>query len=249
MEQSHMFFNAIGYAALIILSGLALLICLTLFIIRISQDHPQKWNWLAGAVVSVLCLIFSVYLFTSKVVSTVKNLSNQVEHKLEEKIEEMKIQDSSYHYSSLQTNETVKLLKDFEHINNLQSPDEFYVYYGYLNYYRMPLSYPYSIHCSDALETGELFNEKNVNEFNSNDNGEISCNISGIKSFAFDNNILISEMYVGKSKPEFIIYQFSTEKQSIQKNLKDALKVARKQFNYRGYDTLITIREYYSLFN
>lgn len=248
MEQSHMFFNALGYVALIVLSGLALLFCLILFIIRISQDHKQKWNWLAGSVLSVLCLLFSVYLFTRKVVTTVKNFGNVVESKMEETIEEIKKQDSSYHYTFLQTNQTVKLLKDFEHMNSSYSKDEFYVYYGYMDYYRMPLTFPFSIHCNDVLETGSLFNEKNVTEFNINDNGEISCGLEGIESFAFDNSVLITQIKtVGKM--EYVVYEFSSEKKVTQNNLKEALKTARKQFNYRGYDTLISIKDYYSLFN
>lgn len=250
MENSHLFLNAMTYVAFIILSGLSLLICLILFIIRVSQDHKQKWNWLIAAVISVLTLLFSVYLLTRKVVSTVKNIGESVEQKFEESIEELKKQDSSYNYTLLQTNTTIKQLKEFEQFNNdSNAPNEFYVYFGYLDYYRMPITYPFSIHCNDILETGALYNEKNVVDFNVNDNGEINSGLENITAFAFDNAVLISKHQNPKNKSVFYVYEFSSNKKTECTSLKEAFKIARKQYNYRGYDTLITIRDYYQLFN
>lgn len=244
-----MFFNALAYIAFIILSGLLLLTCIVMFIIRISQNQKQKWNWLAGSVVSVLLLLLSVYLFTRKVVNTVKHIGNTVEQKIEESVEELKKQDSSYKYNMLETNETVLKLKEFERLNNSNGPDEFYVYYGFMDYYRMPLSYPFSIHCTDILETGLLYNEKNVREFNINDNGEINCGFENISAFTFDNNVMVAKKSSSTHKEEFWIYEFSTDKKIECSSLKEAIKIARKQYNYRGYDTLISIQDYHSLFN
>lgn len=245
-----MFLNAMGYVAFIILSGLSLIICLILFIVRLSQDHKQKWNWLIAAIVSVISLLFAVYLFTRKVVSTVTNLKNNVEQKFEESIEELKKQDSSYNYSLIQNNNTIKKLKEFELMNNHnKTPDEFYVYLGYMDYYRMPITYPFSIHCNDILETGSLYNEINVTEFNSNDNGEINSGLEGITEFAFDNSVMIAKNKLNENKSGYFVYDFTSDKKTECKSLKEALSIARKQFNYRGYDTLITIRAYHELFN
>lgn len=244
-----MFFNALGYFAFIILSGLALITCLILFIIRISQNHKQMWNWLAGAVVAVLLLLLSVYLFTRKVIHTVKQIGNSVEQTIVTSVEEIKKQDSSYKYKMLDQNEMVKKLKEFERLNGSNGPDEFYVYYGYLDYYRMPLAYPYSIHCTDILETGSLFNEEKVTEFNVNDNGEVNCDVENINAFAFDNNVLIAGKGTSSKNSEWLIYEFSTGKKTECTALMEAIKIARKEYHYRGYDTLITIQQYQCLFN
>lgn len=251
MESSHMFLNALAYVAFVAISGLSLLICMIFFIVRISQDHKQKWNWLIAAIVSVLLLIFSIFLFTRKVVTTVKNLGDKVEETIQESVDELQKMDSSYHYSKLVSNPTLLRLKEFQHINNVNNaPDEFYVYFGYMNYFRMPLTYPYSLHCNDVLETAELYNEVNVTEFNINDNGEIYQEINGISAIAFDNAALIAQIKDSASKKEsYFIYSFVESKQSSSiKTLKEAIKTARKDFNYRGYDTLITVYEYNQLF-
>ncbi len=250
MESSHIFLNAMTYVAFIILSGLSLLICLILFIIRLSQDHKQKWNWLIASVLSVFALLFSVYLFTRKVVITVKEIGKNVEQKLEESVQELQKHDTSYHYAKILSNDMIKKLKEFEHINaHHKAPDEFYVYFGYIDYYRMPLTFPYSLHCNDVLETAELFDERNVSAFNSNDNGEIQTGIAGVKKFAFDNSAFVGLTKLESGKESYIIYSFNDSKQKSFPTLKEALKAARNEFNYRGYDTLISINNYYSLFN
>jgi len=252
MDKSGMFLNALSYVAFIILSGIVLLTCLVLFIVRISQNHKHRWNWLAATIGSLLLLLFSIFVFTRKVVSTVKNIGETVESKLEESFEELKLLDSSYAYVKLDSCEMVKKLREFENINGINAaPKEFYVYYGFNDYYRMPLAYPFSLHSTDILETGSLFNEKNVTEFNVNDNGEIECDLENITSFAFDQNVLITEVKQPGKKTNtiYFIYEFSTDKKTKCKSLAEAKKVARKQFNYRGYDTLIKVIEYKKLFD
>lgn len=247
-----MFFNALGYIGLVIFSGIALLTCFVLFVVRVSQDHKHKWNWLAAVIVSLIVLLFSIYLFTLKVVNTVKHIGQTVENKIEESMDQISKLDSSYKYVMLDSCETVIKLKEFEHINGISSaPKEFYVYYGFNDYYRMPLTYPFSIHCTNVLETGTLFDEKNVVDFNVNDNGEIDCGLDNIEAFAFDNNVLISKIRntSGKTKVIYYVYEFSTKKKTECNLEKEAFKVARKQFNYRGYDTLITVFNYNHLFN
>ncbi|HRD40553.1 MAG TPA: hypothetical protein PLC65_18125, partial [Bacteroidia bacterium] len=59
------------------------------FIVRISQDHKQKWNWLIAAIISVFLLIFSIFLFTRKVVNTVKNIGEKVEETIQESVDEL----------------------------------------------------------------------------------------------------------------------------------------------------------------
>ena len=147
MQDSSIFFHALAYIAFIILSGVGFLICFIFFVIRLSQGHKHKWNWLIAGVIALLTLLFSIFLFVSKVVNTVKDLGQHVEQKFEESMDELQKLDSSYKYDDLNTNETLKKLKEFEAMNNeTNAPKEFYVYYGFADYHRMPLTYPYSLH-------------------------------------------------------------------------------------------------------
>lgn len=248
--SSDLFFNALGYVFFIILSGIAFLTCFIFMVIRLTQDHKNKWNWLIVTAIALLTLLVSIYIFSVKVVTTVKNIGASVEEQFDESIKEIQKKDSSYHYTKLESNKMVKQLLDFDNMKGVNNaPKEFYVYYGYMDYYRMPLAFPYSIHCSDVLETGALFNEQNVVDFNVNDNGEVSCDLENIKSIAFDSNVLITQQNEKKPKQVFYIYEFATGKKTESYSKAEAFKIARKQFNYRGYDTLITILEYNKLFN
>jgi hypothetical protein len=252
MQDSSIFFHALAYIAFIILSGVGFLICFIFFVIRLSQGHKHKWNWLIAGVIALLTLLFSIFLFVSKVVNTVKDLGQHVEQKFEESMEDLQKLDSSYKYDDLNTNETLKKLKEFEAMNNeTNAPKEFYVYYGFADYHRMPLTYPYSLHSVDVLETATLFDEKNVVEFNVNDNGEIETGRPGVTEFAFDNSAFIGKGKDEKGKDYYWIFSLNNPKLDFITNIqttKEAFKTARKEYGYRGYDTLISVLEYHKFF-
>ena len=90
MEDSSIFFHALAYIAFIALSGIAFLLCFVFFVVRISQGHQHRWNWLIGAIISLLVLLFSIFLFVSKVVHTVKDLGHHVEKKFEESMGDLR---------------------------------------------------------------------------------------------------------------------------------------------------------------
>ena len=249
MEDTNIFLHALGYIAFIVLSGASFLICFILFVVKISQGHAHRWNWLIAGIIVLLVFLFSIFLFVHKVVNTVKHIGNTVEKKFEESMEDLQKMDSSYKYSKLNTNEMVLKLKEFEAMNSsVHVPKEFYVYYGFADYYRMPITYPYSLHCTDVLETASLYNEKNVSELNINDNGEKEVGLNKITEIAFDNSALIV-----KTKSElnpFSVFSLQDEAMRISQCSSQALalKTARKEYGYRGYDTLIKILDYNNLF-
>lgn len=252
MESSNFFLNGLGYITLIIVSGIALLTCFVFFIVRLSQDHKHKWNWLIAVAVSVIVLCISIYLFVVKVVDTVKNIGTAVEQKMEESFEELNKLDSSYKYAMFDSNEMVRKLRDFEQFNNISNtPKEFYVYYGFKDYHRLPLTYPFSLHSSDILETATLYNEENVTEFNVNDNGEVETGRPGVSEFAFDNSAFIGKNKDEKGKDYYWVFSLNNPKLDFITNIqtsKEAFKIARKEYNYRGYDTLISLMDYNGLF-
>jgi len=96
MEDTNIFLHALGYIAFIVLSGASFLVCFILFVVRISQGHPNRWNWLIAGIIVFLVFLFSIFLFVHKVVNTVKNIGNTVEKKLEESMEDLQKMDSSY---------------------------------------------------------------------------------------------------------------------------------------------------------
>lgn len=251
-EESNIFLHALGYIAFIILSGVGFLVCFILFVVRVSQGHRSRWNWLIAGILSLLVFIFSIFLFVNKVVTTVKNIGNTVEQKLEESMDELQKLDSSYQYNKLNTNEMVKKLKEFESLNNETSaPKEFYVYYGFADYHRMPLTYPYSLHSVDVLETASLFDESKVTEFNVNDNGEVETGRPGLIEFAFDNSAFIGKNKDEKGKYYYWVFSLNNPETDFVTNIqtqKEAFKTARKEYGYRGYDTLINVLEYHKLF-
>jgi hypothetical protein len=249
MQDSSVFFHALAYIAFIVVSGIAFLVCFVFFVIRVSQGHKHRWNWLIAGIIALLTLLFSIFLFVSKVVNTVKDLGHHVEKKFEESMEDLQKLDSSYKYNDLNTNSTLKKLKEFETINNeTNAPKEFYVYYGFADYYRMPLTYPFSLHSTDVLETASLFNESKVTEFNINDNGEFETGLSQITDFAFDNSTIIAQ--TRSETIPFAVFSFRDMNMRMSQcsSKAQAFKIARKEYGYRGYDTLISVLEYNKLF-
>lgn len=248
MEETNIFFHALGYIAFILISGIAFLISFVFFVVRISQGHAHRWAWLGAGIITLLIMLFSIFLFVHKVVNTVKDLGHHVEKKFEESMDELQKLDTSYKYNDLNTNETLKKLKEFEAVNNETNvPKEFYVYYGFNDYYRMPLTYPFSLHSTDVLETATLYNEENVTEFNINDNGEIVTDVIDIEEFAFDNAAIIAKV-MRDNKEMYCLHSFTESKMAVFPNKKEAFKAAHKEFGYRGYDTLISVLEYNRLF-
>lgn len=248
-----MIFKSLLFVILIALSGILLLVSLIFLIIRLSENHPKKWNWLYTSLIAFAILVASIFFFVRKVVNTAKEFGETMSKQMEESFGAMDSLSSDFHYQLLDSskmNTTIKQLKVFEEKNESEkAPDDFYVYLGFRDYYRMPLTFPYSLHCIDVLETASLFNEKYVVDYNTSDNGEIDCHLNGITAFAFDNGILIAKQSTEDKTEKFIIYDFKTEKASDFGSQKEAFSIAKKKFNYSGADTLINVMDYHRLFN
>jgi hypothetical protein len=248
-----MFLKAFLLIALIVLSAIFLITSVIFFVVRISQNHPKKWHWLICIFVGLLVLICSVVFFVTKAVEKATEIGKNMESKFEKTMEQFEeLQDSTdFHYNALNTNITIKVLKSYEKADSTAVPEEFYVYFGFRDYYRMPLTYPYALHCVDALEKASLFNEKKVSNFNTSDNGEIDCNLNNITEFAFDDKMLIAkqtEGELGKGNNSYLIFDLKSTATTKCNSEKDAF-VKAKKMNYSGPDTLTTVLNYYRRFN
>ncbi len=127
---------------------------------------------------------------------------------------------------------------------------QFYSYLGFRDYFRMPLRYPYSLHCIDSLGNAQLFNEENVEQFDANSNGEISCELSNINTFTFNKNILIgTKTKKEREKQSLIYFGYDLNKKEIKE-----FKTEKELINYakaNGFNKEIeffTCKKYYELF-
>jgi hypothetical protein len=247
-----MVLKGILFVILIITSAIALLVSFIFFVIRLANDHPKKWQWLIGVGISLVVLIGSVIIFAQKVVNKASEFGQNMQAQLEKSMEEGAVNSKQdYHYELLDSsslNPTIAKLKDYERQNSVvYAPDEFYVYLGFMDYYRMPLTFPYSLHCNDVLESASLFNEDHVVDFNRSDNGETECGVDSIRSFAFDEKMLIAKQKIN-GEEKFTVYNFKNSGSKTYPTQKEAFKDAADA-GYNGPDTLVTILQYYRLFN
>lgn len=221
-------------------------------IISFANSKPSKYAWLIGFFVSLIGLILCIFLFVNKAVNKVQSLAENLETQMEETM-----QDFSDSLSKQMSNDIV--ISNNEHIKTLMSwnkdsltyvPNQFYSYLGFQNYYRFPLKYPYSIHCSPFKDNGEMYNEKQVERFDENDNGEINVNIANISKLALDQNYILMEQLSiinNKAQKTYCLFNFNNEEQTIFTSTKELFKCARSK-GYKGADTLMSIETYAKLF-
>jgi hypothetical protein len=126
----------------------------------------------------------------------------------------------------------------------------FYHYLGFRDYYRLPLVYPYSIHCMETPSKGDLYNEKNVLKFDENDNGEEDCRLYSIVEFAFNSKMLLARAETEEKKvkkEKFALYDFETGKK-MEFEKKDEMLSFAKKLGYGESIQFYTPERYLELF-
>lgn len=247
-------------AALLIISGILCLIltvvALIFGVIALANNKPSKFIWLTTFFAGLTGLIICVVLFVRKTVNAMENLTENAIGQFENYTDSAGNSIESNNLDKHQTNnssEQIKLLKSYLPENILNNePEQFYTYLGFQNYYRLPLRFPYSIHCTDTRDNGELYNEVNVSRFDENDNGEIFTGISNINKIAFDKNYLLIEQEVTSTRTDklithYLLFALETEKQEEAKSLQNLIQLAKEK-GYAGPDTLMTLEQYHNLF-
>ena len=221
--------------------------------ISFANNKSTKFIWLTVFFCSLIGVIVCVSLFVKKAVNTVtdftKNSIGQFENYSDSLSNYESIDKHQANTSSLQ----ITLLKSYlsENVTG-NEPEEFYTYLGFKDYYRYPLRYPYSIHCMDSKDNGELFNEANVTRFDENDNGELFAGLSNINKIAFDKSYLLVEQAIVSTRTDkiinhYVLFNLDTEKKEETPTLSKLLQLAKEK-GYSGPDTLMTIEHYHSLF-
>jgi hypothetical protein len=220
--------------------------------LKFNSNGKQAAKWLVGFGLSVAVLIFSIVMLVRGVVGKAKEFAGDLEEFGQEQVERMDSLNSLYTNSkdSLLESKTVTYLMSLEPDSiKGKVPVQFYAYLGFRDYYRLPLVWPYSLHCMDSLGDGSLYNEVNVQQFDVNENGELSCDVNGIMDFAFTKDHLIGMRVKIENKPKkvYFAYDFKNKTEKVFATKQELMKYAA----LKGFDSgseLKSCKEYYNEF-
>ncbi|MBA3663702.1 MAG: hypothetical protein H0W61_05785 [Bacteroidetes bacterium] len=230
-----------------ILLGLLTVVAIVFSIISFANRGKHKFTWLAIFVSAFIALCVCIYLAVSTTVDRVAGFAKDLPVTYSNDNGE----DKGYNFADSLHSKQIEYLKLIEPENfKGKVPAQFYNYLGYQDYYRIPLKYPFALHCENVITNGILFNEEAVVSFNANDNGEKDCHIHNIIKFIFDENILVAEIVSSPGTKEndgYLIYHFGTGDREEIKNLAD-VEARLKQLNFTRPLKLLTCKEHYDLF-
>lgn len=248
-----MFLNAALLIGLAIICLIVTIIALIFGVIAFANSKSNKFIWLTVFLVSLISLIICIVLIVKKTVNAVENFTENTVGQFENFADSLNSYQSVDQHISNSSSSQITLLKSYLPSNTVgNEPEEFYTYLGFKDYYRYPLRYPFSIHCMYTHDTGELYNEINVQRFDENDNGEMYSGIDNIHKIAFDKTYVLIEQAVTSTRTDkiinhYILFDFDTEKKEEVKSFQKLLELA-KQKGYVGPDTLMTLEQYQKLF-
>lgn len=241
--------------ALILLGFVCLagvIVGLVFMIIAFANNKPGKFAWLAGVLLSALGLAACIFFTVQKAVHKVEELSMNAMEGYANTLDSIDGHAEDNRKYVLTGNKQIELLKSYS--KDTLAKEQFYTYFGFRDYYRFPLRYPYAIHCIDLVDNGSLYNEKSVDQFDKSDNGEIDLNIPGIKRLAFDGRFLLLEQQneipganEHGNSTLYKVFEFDKDTTYPAKSLKQLFSLARQK-GYTGPDTLMTIEQYNGLF-
>lgn len=135
-----------------------------------------------------------------------------------------------------------------DHFQN-KVPKAFYSSFGFRDWYRIPIVYPYSFVCIDVVDHGALYNDVNSEDFSVDNHNSISTSLKEIRKFSMNKTHLMGEFESRWDSAEkgFVIFQFSNGMSQEFDSYDEFLPEANKH----GFDTLqpmMTLREYWDLF-
>jgi len=153
-------------------------------------------------------------------------------------------------------NPQIELLKSYVSGEALSKANpDYYAFFGFRDWWRFPLVYPYSIHTIDEVNYGCLYDERNITDYDDiNNQVIIDMGICEITHLTLDKDYLLLQVEEGDRfgasqavGPEFIIFNFNTAEKTTF-NSKDELLAEAKKLGFGGKLELMTLREYDNLF-
>lgn len=231
--------------------GSILLVLLTIVsvifsIIYFANSKKGKFVWLAIFLGSLAGAVFCIFLLVTTISKSVQRFGDRIGSMIPEPDQP----EGTYNFADSTNSKHIKYLKEMEPAEfKGRVPEQFYNYLGFANYYRLPLRYPFSLHCEDQLTNALLFNEQDVKAFNINDNGEKDCGFHYISEFAFDENILLVKLLkkdAATRKNLYALYYFSSGETEQFKSQAELIKRAR-ELKFTKSIKLISCEDYYQL--
>lgn len=224
-------------------------------IISLVNSKRSGWVWLGLLFVALLGMLLAFRMTFQKVTTTVNNFTETFNNSLVEVTDSLVSKLDSLKTIIYQNNtnkQVIYLKKLSENLANSNTSDAFYGYYGFRDYYRYPLVYPYSLHCIDFIDDAALYDESNVTRFDENNNGELDCNFNGIKEFDFTKEYLVTRKlkdYNTRIKKEYTYHIFNfRNKEVIQYNSLQEFKKGLKQLKITKEIEFFTLKTYSELF-
>lgn len=150
-------------------------------------------------------------------------------------------------------NPQVERLKSYVPAETLPTVNpDYFTYFGFRDWWRWPLVYPYSLHAVDTLDSGALMDERAVTDYDDINNQDLgSLNLYGITHLIFDRRTLLLrrewEDTTDVIHVEYILFDFSTAEETVFDS-EAALFEAAKAANFEGDLVWMTLREYDALF-
>ncbi len=237
---------------IIIFSLITLVVSIVYMSISFSHKKKYRFAWLFLVIVSVSSLIICINFLINTTINKFQSFTQTIETQIEESMRGMadSLSKQQYNDSAIYKNKHVQQLIQWQNDTTQKVPQQFYSYLGFDSYYRFPLTYPYSLHCSPFKDDAELFDEGNVSRFDQNDNGETNMNLAHISKLALDKHYLLIEQILvvnNKAQKNYGLFNFATQQASFL-NTKQALFKTAVNAGYKGMHRLLSVEEYAQLF-
>ena len=226
--------------------GILTIVSAVFTILYLANSKKGKFIWLSIFLFSLSLLLLFIFLLVGTITKKARNFVDGIERNFEMNVDSS-FAASQYNIADTANSKQIKYLKLLEKEEHENIPPQFYSYLGFADYYRLPLVYPFSIHCSNELLSGSLINEVNVEKFDVSNNGEKQLGIDDISEFNFDQNILVAKRSGnGKMQTSYFIYFFDSGAVEEFDNLND-LKIRAGKLKFTKLHMLLTCKEYYDL--
>lgn len=227
----------------IILFGLLTVVSVIFTIIYFVGPRKGKFVWLGIFLVSLLALLGFIYYTTTTVVHKAKVMKERFESGLQKNLEDLTRNAAGSGVDSTYTAYNIPDSLNSKQVLYLKSiepekfkgnvPEQFYHYLGFTDYYRLPLVYPFALHCEGSLGAAYLYDERYVVKFDESNNDEEWISTDRVTEFTFDENMLVMKTEINRyAKKEYQhpygIYTFKTKDYKSFKTLDELIVEARK---------------------
>ena len=242
-------FKGFILSVLVVVFGLIAIASLVVFILK-SKNEKSRTVWLGIFIVSLSISLTGIVYTVKKLIDKTIDKSYEIRNDAIDVLGELLTDERKYLLDSTTKNTQIELLKSYvpDSISK-KVPNTFYTHFGFRDSYRFPLVYPYTINCVDAIELGQIFDERNAIDITYNDDGVNQLQIYDITDFTFDSKMLLVKLAPQTDDKEimYILFHFDTQETEQMDTYSTLIKKA-KSYGFSGSDSLITIKEYDSLF-